>query len=517
MGQVHAVVLAAAVHAGLPLRTRVPVGCGGVLLPTLGLARFPSVTGYAVADADSTGGSCRLRVHDHEVVVPAAPEVDGVHWWGLRQVRCRSGARTLAVSLDDIDPYRNLADPVEPSRLDDRAVDTWRRLLDAAWEILGRRHSATADAMAVGLASIAPLAYDPSWTVRSASTGDGFGAALISLPPDPVTLAVTLVHEFQHIKLGGLLHLITLYREDDQERLYAPWRPDPRPLASLVQGAYAFFGITEFWRTQRRGAVEGDLKIADFEFAYARRQTWTGLHTLARSGLLTELGARFVRGLTARLRPWLAEPVHAESARAAWAAAVDHHAGWRIRNVPADPVWVDEATMAWRRRRDPPATMPVGLNVRTDGPTWVHSRLTLYRAWLAARGEPNGRTGLTPNAEPVVPGVTQADLAILDGEPTRAARGYLTRIARDCTDLDAWTGLGLALAAEGGTPAWRSLLRTPELVHALYKELLSDPVPPSPMDLVRWFGRHAAPQREPAYPIAASDPCRSPHGCSAAH
>lgn len=367
VGQVHAVALAAAIRAGMPLRTRVPVRCGGVLLPTLGLARFPAVTGCAVAEADSTDGPCRLRVHDHEVVVPADPEVDRPHWWGLRSVRCRSNGRGLTLSLDDIDRHRNLADPVAPCRLDDHTVDAWRHLLQASWEILSRWHPATADAMAAGLMSIAPLAHDASWTVRSASTGDGFGAAMISPPPDPVTLAVTLVHEFQHTKLGGLLHLTTLCHEDDRERFYAPWRPDPRPLGGLVQGAYAFFGITEFWRRQRHEGAEWDRRTADFEFAYARRQTWTGLYTLARSSLLTELGSRIVHNLTARLRPWLAEPVHADSARAAWAASADHWAGWRIRNVPADPAWVGKAVAAWWQGYDPSGSHGTGRPERQNG------------------------------------------------------------------------------------------------------------------------------------------------------
>lgn len=339
VGQIHAVILAAAIRAGMPLRTKVPVRHGGVLLPTLGLARFPSVTGFAVATADSADradATCLLRVVDQEVPVPAQPEKDGPNWWGLRSLRCGSGARTLTISLDDIDPYRNLAEPVEPCRLDEGGVDSWRRMLDGAWEVLARWHPTTADAMAVGLISISPLADDASWTVRSASTGDGFGGAITSLPPDPITLAVTLVHEFQHIKLGGLLHLATLHRDDEGERLYAPWRPDPRPLAGLLQGVYAFFGITEFWRTQRHVGAEADRTTADFEFAYARRQTWTGLRTLARSHLLTELGARLAQGLTNRLRRWLTEPVRVQSARAAWAAASDHLAGWRIRNIPAE-------------------------------------------------------------------------------------------------------------------------------------------------------------------------------------
>ncbi|HET8657953.1 MAG TPA: HEXXH motif domain-containing protein [Micromonosporaceae bacterium] len=496
VGQIHAVALAAAIRAGLSIRTRVPVRCGGVLLPTLGLARFPSVTGYETANADSADGLCRLRVQDHEVVVPADPGMDAPGWWSLRSLRCRSGGRVLTVSFDDIDPYRNLADPVEPCRLDDRTVDAWRRVLDAAWEVLARWHPATADAMAAGLMSIAPLAGDASWTVQSASTGDGFGGALISLPPDPVTLAVTLVHEFQHVKLGGLLHLTTLYHEDAREDLYAPWRPDPRPLAGLVQGTYAFFGITDFWRTQRHEGTERDRRIADFEFAYSRRQTWTGLRTLMRSRLLTDLGERLVHRLTARLRPWLAEPVHNDSARAAWAAAVDHRAGWRIRNLPVDLEWVGEAVEAWRHRHDPPPIGSTEPAVGNNGSIWAHSRLTLYRSWLATRNGHGGACLQLPDAA-AVPGVTCADLAMLVGEPAQATRGYLGRITGDCADLDAWTGLGLALAAAGGTPAWRPLLRTPELVHALYRELADDPAPPSPLDLALWLGCRPPGRRSP--------------------
>ena len=67
----------------------------------------------------------------------------------------------------------------------------------------------------------------------------------------PVELAVTLVHEFQHIKLGGLLHLAPLHDREPTRRLYAPWRDDPRPLGGLLQGVYAFTGVTDFWRAVR--------------------------------------------------------------------------------------------------------------------------------------------------------------------------------------------------------------------------------------------------------------------------
>jgi len=477
VGQLHAVTLAAAIHAGVPLRTRVPVRRGSVLLPTLGLASFPSVDGYGVADVDCGEGACRLRVDDEQVEVPVPPRTDGTGWWGLRKLRSRSGDRTLVVSLDDIDPYRNLADPVGPGRLDDRTVATWQQLLDAAWTVLNRRHPSTAEAMAAGLTSIAPLPDDPSWTIRSASTGDGFGGMLISTPPDPATLAVTLVHEFQHIKLGALLHLTTLYREDRGERHYAPWRPDPRPLAGLLQGVYAFFGITGFWRTQRGSEVERDQRIADFEFAYARRQTWAGLRSVRGSGYLTELGERFVRRLTSELRPWLAERVRPDLARAAWAAVADHRAGSRIRYRIADRTWIVAAAAAWRNKAEPPPAASAASTGNGSGPLWVHARPTLFRSrlweWQDVRLSD-------------VPGVTDADGALMSGDAATAVDGYLRRIRAKRDDLDAWTGLGLAYAM-AAEPAWRPLLLTPELVYALHLELAGESAPPSPGDLARWL------------------------------
>ncbi len=46
------------------------------------------------------------------------------------------------------------------------------------------------------------------------------------------------------------MHLVPLVRYDRTETYYAPWRPDPRPAHGLLQGAYAYLGVTEFWQRQ---------------------------------------------------------------------------------------------------------------------------------------------------------------------------------------------------------------------------------------------------------------------------
>jgi HEXXH motif-containing protein len=484
IGQVHAVALAAAIRAGRQLHTWVPVRHGYVLVPTLGIARFPETHGFEVAEAKASADGCWLRVGDQVAVIPPGGRLDGPAWWSLRTIRCGSDSGTLSVTLDDLDYYRNLADPVAPERINGSAISRWRQRLDVAWMTLTEWHPETAAAMAGGLVSIAPLADDPSWLILSASTGDGFGGALVSLPADPVMLAMTMVHEFQHIKLGGLLHLTPLL-QDNQDRAtwYAPWRPDPRPMAGLLQGVYAFFGIAEFWRRQRVAETDpARQEMAAFEFAYARRQTWIGLGIVARSALLTEMGVRFVEILRRRLRPWLAEPVPGRLRQMAGAALLDHRAGWRIRHMRADQGWVLRSARRWQGSNHlvPPAAGEP--DIRHDRSPWIHGRLMQYRLRLTTSGrlrgapDPESRLSQVPNA-------MTGDLALLNGDAATAAEIYSTRIVADADDFDAWTGLGLAQAFHGGSPGWRALLWRPELVHALYCELVLRGLRPTPSEV----------------------------------
>src|SRR6185312_10157973 len=69
---------------------------------------------------------------------------------------------------------------------------------------------------------------------------------------------------------------------------------------------------------------------------------------------------------------------------------------------------------------------------------------------------------------PLALGATADDLALVSGQPAVAAKGYLASIAAEPLTVDPWTGLGLALTADGRRSGWRSLVHRPELVRALY-------------------------------------------------
>src|SRR5690349_23273638 len=169
----------------------------------------------------------------------------------------------------------------------------WRRGVQAAWEVLVRQHRWAADPVASGVSAIVPLTPRSDTDFVSATTQAAFGAIATSWPPDPVTLAETVVHEFQHGKLCGLMDLVPLIESGD-EKVYAPWRQDPRPAGGLLQGIYAHLGIVRFWQSQRQAGTDPDnILRAHVQFARWRVAIEGAVDSLLRTGCLTPDGVRF--------------------------------------------------------------------------------------------------------------------------------------------------------------------------------------------------------------------------------
>lgn len=51
--------------------------------------------------------------------------------------------------------------------------------------------------------------------------------------------------------------MVTLTVPDDGQRFYAPWRDDARPVSGLLQGAYAYLGLSRFWRQRQSSGSPG--------------------------------------------------------------------------------------------------------------------------------------------------------------------------------------------------------------------------------------------------------------------
>ncbi|MDW5326483.1 HEXXH motif domain-containing protein [Plantactinospora sp. KLBMP9567] len=484
-GALHAVALVAAARAGLSWRTRLPARSGRVMLPSLGMAVLADSTGWQQVPAECADGVLRIGAPgDGPTVRLGSPEEEVPGWWSLRRLTVGPDPR-LRVLLDDVDPYRELADPVEPDRLDAAAVARWTELLAGAWQLLHDQWPDGAEAIAAAVVSLVPLPSSDDSETRSASTGEAFGSVMVSTPPDEVTLAVALVHEFQHIKLGGMMHLVPLTAGPDEQVRYAPWRDDPRPVSGLVQGIYAFVGIAGFWRDYRLSRTGPQRRSADLEYAYARAQVREALRDVRQPGSgLTGWGERLVAGLTERVEPWLADPLPTGVVRAAELIAAGHRAGWRIRHLHPPPTDVRRLTRAWARdQRVEFDSYRPGLMAHPQR-RWSPGMLLLVRRHIAGHPLPPG-----PRMRSL--DLTEADVALVRDDLDAARAGYRARLGANPHDLNAWVGLGLS-TFDPDPHSGSALLHRPELVRAVYVRAVEEGYRPDPVRLTAWLDEATA-------------------------
>ena len=261
-------------------------------------------------------------------------ETGSIHHLDLIQPLRRVDAVGLQIALEDTDPYRD-CHGYQTDRLDAVEADGWARALPAAVAYVDKHMPAFAPGLRAGLTTVMPMRRSADGTQRSAAVRDAFGAVGVALPRDPTLLALLLVHEFQHVKLGALLDITDLYdRADTESRFYVPWREDRRPLEGLLQGAYAHIAIVDFWRVRHTQLAGSAREAAQVEFARWRTGTAEAVEQLLKSGSLTESGRGFAEGMSRTLEAWQDERVEWSALRAAQRAADEHRAAFDagIRN-----------------------------------------------------------------------------------------------------------------------------------------------------------------------------------------
>lgn len=111
-------------------------------------------------------------------------------------------------------------------------------------------------------------------------------------PDEPEIMAENIVHENAHVKLRYMQlidPILADFYEADSERFEVPWRPDPRPLPGILEGAYVFSNVLDHRRRSGVNATGNDL-AEDIAGA---------LDILRRHGRFTEPGKRFFAELEA--------------------------------------------------------------------------------------------------------------------------------------------------------------------------------------------------------------------------
>ncbi|WP_369146478.1 HEXXH motif domain-containing protein [Streptomyces sp. R44] len=214
-----------------------------------------------------------------------------------------SAIRTLphsATCLDDLDPYRVppgagggmaviAADPAET----DHAA--WSVLWRAAQDLLVRTDPGRAAEVARGVRAVVPvLPHGPRHLGGTLSAAPG--AVLTSLPEGAPGMAETLVHELHHSKLATLHELVPLYGPGRDAVHRVGWRPDPRPVAGVLHGAYAHLALADLWRrvATTDGVPTAWRTAAGQQFDDIHDQVGAALPILFESDELTKDGREFV-------------------------------------------------------------------------------------------------------------------------------------------------------------------------------------------------------------------------------
>ncbi|MFD8395116.1 HEXXH motif domain-containing protein [Streptomyces sp. NPDC059680] len=511
LGYLHCLAAAAALRSGTEGTIRLPVREGGVALPTLGRIRVPAATardGEVPAHTVATlrilragAGPAVLTIGRSRVSLPADPSRASDDWQPVRRTAWGQGKNAPSLVLEDCDPYRDFRARALPSSsvsLSPEQAERWQQLLSEAETLLGARHPRAAELLASALRVLVPLPPEPRFRTASASYNEAVGSAMISLPPDAVELAVTMVHEARHSVLNGLLHQLPLCEEDasgsESPLFYAPWRSDPRPLSGVLHGAYAFAGVTEFWRVERRALSGAAADLAHFEYAVWRTAVGETLVILRSSSGLTEAGRQFVERMAEEVEGRPDEPVPWWPRHLARAEVADLRAIWRARHTLPDPGQVRALTEAWLHGADPRTAPGVRSRLLPDPRAGSpDARGELRRLRLAAPETLLARARAVSDDASRPRALAAADVALLRGEPDRAVSGYVKTLVAYPELPSAWAGLGLALAESGEPAAAQALLCRPEVVRAVHRQAHEwCGRSPDPVEVADWIGRNPA-------------------------
>jgi uncharacterized protein len=297
---------AAAIRAGVTAAVTVPVRDGIISLPTLGrfvLDAQATASGAVSAAVSTMADRFAVRVgRTTETVVLGDNATQPEGWQPVRRVE-REG---LAIAIEDTDPYRDCHGWPVADRLAPPQVRDWESSIVDAWVQLGMQVPAYLPGLRTGLRVITPLRADSTGRLRSAAR-HAFGAVGTAAAARDGALAVLLVHEFQHVKLGAVLDVCDLVDPAYRQVLTVPWRTDPRPGDAVLQETYAHLAAAAVWRA--RAALPGSHRLAAVEH-YRRYRTWTAgaIDSLRRTRALTPTGERFVDRMSQTVEGWSGHP-----------------------------------------------------------------------------------------------------------------------------------------------------------------------------------------------------------------
>ena len=473
---------AAGVRAGIPFELDLPVRDGCVQLPGLGSLRISDQSAWVQlrCDGERVTAEGGFEAPWRQLVPDDGSGEPVPQWRGTPMVRAVTDGLAWDVLLETGNLYLDRYTLPMSIGLSADEIGRWRHRVQSAWEILVRHHRWAAEPMADGISVIVPLMPQHDTDLVSATTPAAFGAVATSWPPDPVAMAETFVHEFQHVKLCGLMDMVPLVQPGG-EKVYAPWRQDPRPASGLLQGVYAHIGIARFWHAQQHAETDpDDVLRAQAAFARWRSTIDCAARTLLRTSCLTQAGMRFVGMIRDQGRDLESESLPVNAQEIASEVALDHWLTWQVRHMAIDAAGVASVAAAYQRGESfadqvQPNTW-IDEDTRKVGRA-VRSRLLNMRYLAPARYRELCVDGTLS--------LSEADRLLVSKKASAAVQAYRDQIAGAADPQpDAWIGLTLAL---------HQLLSSPlQMAFATHLPLMFDVHAclggrSDPLDLAGWF------------------------------
>ena len=209
-GYLGSIIAAAAIRRGVNTELDVVTRAGYVHLPTLGRLRVGNVEKATVTVMGD--GDFQVRAASRLWWVGPGAEAASDDWEAIRELH----AGDFVVRLEDTDPYRHVHDYPPAARLTDAEAAAWQQQFAAAWSLIKNNYPDYAIGIVSGLRSLMPLDNDLPGREISATASEAFGAVAAARPITGDKLALLIMHEFQHVKLGALMDMFDLFDPTDQ-------------------------------------------------------------------------------------------------------------------------------------------------------------------------------------------------------------------------------------------------------------------------------------------------------------
>jgi hypothetical protein len=401
------------------------------------------------------------------------------------QIHAEAMGHTWDVLLEAVDPHlARFSEPLDPLAAPSD-LQRWRKCIQSGWQVLGRQQIWDLDAIADTVSTIVPLTKRDDGELVSQSTPAAFGAIATVLPPDPVIMAETLIHEFQHLKLNALMDITQLTVPDEGRALvYAPWRQDPRPVSGLLQGIYAHLAIARFWDAQRSLEDDPDGMLrAQVLYERWRPTIAAAADTLlAREDCLTPEGIQFVRAVREHGLRLASRQVPENARTMAEQVRHDHWNTWQLRHIAVDPAGVAMSSAAFLDGESPASGyLPTGELVsytrRVDGV--ARTRILNMRHL-----DPKRLRDLRVNG---VDSLSPADRLLIEGKADEAILAFRAEILSvDVPAPEDWVGLATAATMAEDPKATAFATHLP-LLFEIHRHLVSKGIMHDPMDLAAWL------------------------------